>query len=98
MKNRVELTDIKPRVFIGPDSYVTADEDGTLNAQTVTSRHKGNLRGKRQNSSIINLDASASYIVGGQIGSQGPKICMIYPEGNYISAREQTPYLQISMQ
>jgi putative proteasome-type protease len=52
---------------------------------------------KKTESSISsgNLDASASYIVGGQIGSQGPKICMIYPEGNYISAREQTPYLQI---
>ena len=41
------------------------------------------------------LDASASFIVGGQIQGERPKICMVYPEGNYISATKQTPYLQI---
>ena len=42
-----------------------------------------------------NLDASASYIVGGQVESEKPKICLVYPEGNYISATAQTSYLQI---
>jgi putative proteasome-type protease len=41
------------------------------------------------------LDATASFIVGGQFKGERPKICMVYPEGNYISATKQTPYLQI---
>ena len=53
--SRVELTDTKHRIFIGPDSYVTIDEKGKLNSQTIVNRHKANLRGDRQNSSIINL-------------------------------------------
>ncbi len=41
------------------------------------------------------VDASASFIFGGQIGRARPKIFMIYPEGNFISATEETPYQQI---
>ena len=41
----------------------------------------------------INLDAS--FIVGGQIGENAPEIYLVYPQGNYISASPETPYLQI---
>lgn len=37
----------------------------------------------------------ASFILGGQIGNQPPEIMRIYPEGNHISATDETPYLQI---
>lgn len=37
----------------------------------------------------------ASFILGGQIDGRPPQLYMIYPEGNYISATVQTPYLQI---
>jgi putative proteasome-type protease len=37
----------------------------------------------------------ASFILGGQIKGGMPEIFLIYPEGNYISASEDTPYLQI---
>ncbi|MDX1557259.1 MAG: 20S proteasome subunit A/B, partial [Xanthomonadales bacterium] len=37
----------------------------------------------------------ASFILGGQIGKQPPQIYLVYPEGNYISAAVQTPYLQV---
>ena len=36
-----------------------------------------------------------SLILGGQIRGQAPEILLIYPQGNYISASEETPYLQI---
>jgi len=42
-----------------------------------------------------NLDTSASFILGGQIGEARHKIFMIYPQGNYISATDETPYQQI---
>lgn len=39
--------------------------------------------------------ASASFIVGGQIRGEEPQIYMIYPEGNFITASNTRPYLQI---
>ena len=40
------------------------------------------------------LDVSASYILGGQIIESKPELYLIYPEGNFIAATEQTPYHQ----
>lgn len=37
----------------------------------------------------------ASFILGGQIGDQPPDIFLVYPEGNYISASRDKPFLQI---
>lgn len=37
----------------------------------------------------------ASFIVGGEIRGSAPEIIMIYPEGNYITTSQDTPYLQI---
>ncbi len=37
----------------------------------------------------------ANFIVGGQIAGQDHELAMIYPEGNYITATELTPFLQI---
>ncbi|ALS97862.1 peptidase [Lacimicrobium alkaliphilum] len=42
-----------------------------------------------------NASAEASFILGGQIAGKACEIYMIYPQGNYISASEDTPYLQI---
>jgi putative proteasome-type protease len=39
--------------------------------------------------------AECSFILGGQIAGQPPEIFLIYPQGNYISASPETPYLQI---
>jgi putative proteasome-type protease len=37
----------------------------------------------------------ASFILGGQIAGQPHQIYLVYPEGNYIRAARQAPYLQI---
>lgn len=37
----------------------------------------------------------ARFILGGQIRGRDPNIYLIYPEGNYITASAETPYLQI---
>lgn len=42
-----------------------------------------------------NMSAESSFIVGGQINGQGCEIFHIYPQGNYIKASAETPYLQI---
>jgi putative proteasome-type protease len=41
------------------------------------------------------FDASASFILGGQVQGEEPRVYMIYPEGNHIQATEQTPYQQV---
>lgn len=37
---------------------------------------------------------NASFILGGQIGKEEPRLFRIYAEGNFIEASEQTPFLQ----
>src|SRR5262249_7498736 len=41
------------------------------------------------------VDATASFILGGQIGAAPPDILLIYPEGNYVRASDERPFLQI---
>jgi len=41
------------------------------------------------------FDASASFILGGQIMGGSHRVFMIYPEGNFITATAQNPYQQI---
>ena len=41
------------------------------------------------------FNASATFILGGQIKKHAPELYMIYPEGNHITASDQYPYLQI---
>jgi len=43
-----------------------------------------------------NADAfGASFILGGQIKGMEPRLFMIYPEGNFIEASDDTPFFQI---
>jgi len=37
----------------------------------------------------------ASFILGGRIGDQPPDIFLVYPEGNFIAASREKPFLQI---
>ncbi|MEM6302223.1 MAG: peptidase, partial [Pseudomonadota bacterium] len=41
------------------------------------------------------FNASASFILGGQIKGNAPELYMVYPEGNHITASDLYPYLQI---
>ncbi len=41
------------------------------------------------------VSGETSLILGGQIQGQAPEIFLIYPQGNYINASNETPYLQI---
>lgn len=38
---------------------------------------------------------SASFILGGQIGGEAPRLFQIYAEGNFIEATDDTPFFQI---
>ncbi|MFK7830938.1 MAG: proteasome-type protease [Congregibacter sp.] len=41
------------------------------------------------------FNATASFIIGGQIKGNAPELYMVYPEGNFITASDLYPYLQI---
>ena len=45
--------------------------------------------------SEVGVDATATFILGGHVGSEPPDILLVYPEGNYIRASDERPFLQI---
>jgi putative proteasome-type protease len=42
-----------------------------------------------------NVDDSANFIIGGQIKGERMRLFLVYTEGNFIEASEETPYFQI---
>jgi putative proteasome-type protease len=42
-----------------------------------------------------NIDASASFIIGGQVAGEDPRLFHVYGEGNFIEATSETCYFQI---
>src|SRR5688572_13116096 len=52
---RIELSEDGSRTPVGTEVYITPDGEGRLSDQIVASRHENNLRGKRQDSEVINL-------------------------------------------
>jgi putative proteasome-type protease len=43
----------------------------------------------------VGADGTATFILGGQVQPGRPDILLVYPEGNYIRASEERPFLQI---
>jgi putative proteasome-type protease len=82
-----------------------ADPDAPVNLNTVhfpfdAAHYIGeiSLRVQSEHPEVMNksgVNVEASFILGGQIGLGEHEIYLIYPQGNYISTSEETPYLQI---
>ena len=60
---------------------------GRLNRE-VSERHREALE-------AAGADGTATFILGGQIAETPPDILLVYPEGNYIRASDDRPFLQI---
>ncbi len=43
----------------------------------------------------VGADGAATFILGGQIRGARPDLLLVYPEGNYIHASDERPFLQI---
>lgn len=41
------------------------------------------------------VEFQASFILCGQIGGDPPEVMLIYPQGNYIRATDETPFMQV---
>lgn len=57
-------------------------------SREVAEEHKDAL-------AAAGADGTATFILGGQIAGQRPDILLVYPEGNYIRASDERPFLQI---
>ena len=42
-----------------------------------------------------NISCSCNFLLGGQIKGEAPQLYLIYPQGNFIQATKETPFLQI---
>jgi putative proteasome-type protease len=42
-----------------------------------------------------NIDASANFILGGQVKGERPRLFLLYQEGNFIEAMAETPFFQV---
>ena len=43
----------------------------------------------------VGADGTATFILGGQVHGHRPDVLLVYPEGNYIRASDDRPFLQI---
>jgi putative proteasome-type protease len=57
-------------------------------SREVAERHRTAL-------ADVGADGTATFILGGQVDSEAPDILLVYPEGNYIRASNERPFLQI---
>lgn len=67
--------------------------------------HVADLVGKQLRSTIAttqneapeqsNVDFSATFLIGGQLLGEAPRLFMIYPQGNFIESTDDTPFFQI---
>jgi len=72
----------------------------TVESMTEAAEYVGLLSASQQqkHSTAVaggGFDASASFILGGQIAGGSHRVYMIYPEGNFIKATAENPYQQI---
>jgi putative proteasome-type protease len=82
-----------------------ASSDGRLSLATVdhlfeAALYLGRLSREvalhhRDGLNEVGVDGTATFILGGHIGSETPDILLVYPEGNYIRASDERPFLQI---
>jgi putative proteasome-type protease len=84
---------------------LATDEPGPANLFTVPSMYRGarlvgdSVREVRKTDGaaleMSKAGFSASFILGGQIAGERPRLFHIYSEGNFIEATDDTPFLQI---
>jgi putative proteasome-type protease len=83
------------------DSPDATAENSILKAPTmlkvaeIVGSTLATVRGEIQEKLSMGQGASASMIVAGQRKGGGMRMFLIYPEGNFIEATEDTPFLQI---
>lgn len=76
----------RPGIFNATSMFQVAQHFGDA-LREVRERDEGYLMDN-------GIDASGSFIVGGQIKGEAPRLFLVYSEGNYIEVSENSPYFQ----
>lgn len=86
----------------GMENPETGEVETLMNAPSmfVAAQRIGQaIRKVKHNEGLVlqaaNVDFSVSFLLGGQIKGRGLRLFMIYPEGNFIEASDDTPFFQI---
>ncbi len=81
------ISDRTHALFETPSMYQTARLIGNIVKEVIADAAPA---GERADSYF-----NASFILGGQIRGSEPRLFMIYPEGNFIEASDDTPFFQV---
>ena len=76
-----------PTIYETPSMYQTARLVGDTLKEVINSSAPA---GQRADSTF-----NSSFILGGQIAGGEPRLFLIYPEGNFIEASDDTPFFQV---
>ncbi len=76
------------------DTCLNNAQDMAEAAEYIGSLSRAEQR-KHSSRGDDSFNPEASFILGGQLADRQHQIYLVYPEGNYIVATEQTPFLQI---
>jgi putative proteasome-type protease len=92
-----EVIDRIDRDLADPNAFESLATGGTL---AEVALYVGRLSIDVANShraalSAVGADGTSTFLVGGQVADQPPDILLVYPEGNYIRASDDRPFLQI---
>lgn len=79
--------DRSPSIFEAPTMFRVAQLVGELLRETIQSH--------ADTGATADSAFNATLILGGQIAGMEPRLFLIYPEGNFIEASIDTPFLQI---
>ena len=83
----IDATDGQASLMNAPNLFEAARHIGEL-LRDVHRRDAEALK-------AFNIEFSASFILGGQIAGEAPRLFSIYAAGNFIEATPETPYFQI---
>jgi len=81
------------RVDLDGEGESLATVDHLFEAALYLGRRSTEAAGRHE--ATLGASATATFILGGQVGTDPPDILLVYPEGNYIRASDDRPFLQI---
>ena len=71
-----------------PSMFDVAEHFGQMMKTTISHAEKNQF-------AQASVDFTCTFLVGGQIRGEAPRLFLIYPQGNFIEATTDTPYFQI---
>ncbi len=77
-----------PLILHVPSLYDAAVQIGALLREVVA-------RDSQSGQSASGVDFGSSFLLGGQVAGEAPRLFHIYPQGNFIESTIDTPYFQI---